>query len=70
MKGYPLSLPFPYFSHISVARKKIYRDKLKMKRRLLVDYLLMKVREGDWHGVADAAMDLRELEVLYAQRKR
>lgn len=25
-------------------------------------YLAMKVYERDWHGVADAAMDLRELE--------
>lgn len=25
-------------------------------------YLKMKVEEQDWHGVADAAMDLRELE--------
>lgn len=32
-------------------------------------YLLMKVEQGDWHGVADAAMDLRELEVqLRAER--
>jgi len=25
-------------------------------------YLLLKVRQGDWHGVADAAMDIREME--------
>jgi hypothetical protein len=28
-------------------------------------YLLMKVETKDWHGVADAAMDLRELEALW-----
>lgn len=29
------------------------------------EYLLMKVRTRDWHGVADAAMDLREIEALW-----
>jgi hypothetical protein len=28
-------------------------------------YLLMKVRLKDWHGVSDAANDLRELEAFY-----
>ncbi len=23
-------------------------------------YLMLKVRQGDWHGVADAAMDIRD----------
>ena len=32
------------------------------RRGLLIEYLKMKVDEGDWHGVADAAMDLREVE--------
>lgn len=27
----------------------------------LVRYLKLKVEQGDWHGVADAAMDIREL---------
>lgn len=30
---------------------------------LMIDYLKMKTELGDWHGVADAAMDLRELEL-------
>lgn len=30
--------------------------------RILVEYLLAKVEIRDWHAVADAAMDLRELE--------
>ena len=25
-------------------------------------YLLLKFEVGDWHGVADAAMDIREIE--------
>lgn len=34
----------------------------KERREALVAYLRMKVEEEDWHGVADAAMDLRELD--------
>lgn len=26
-----------------------------------VEYLLMKIEQKDWHGVADAAMDIRDL---------
>lgn len=33
------------------------------KRDTLIDYLKLKTEEADWHGVADAACDLRELEV-------
>ena len=28
----------------------------------LVAYLASKIKAGDWHAVADAAMDLREIE--------
>lgn len=37
-------------------------QKLKDRKQGMISYLLLKVNEGDWHGVADAAMDLRELE--------
>jgi hypothetical protein len=30
---------------------------------IMIDYLKMKTELGDWHAVADAAMDLRELEL-------
>jgi len=40
-----------------------------MRKRVLIAYLLMKVSEEDWHGVCDAANDLREVEI-YAERKR
>lgn len=40
-------------------------DKLEIKRRRLHEYIIMKLEELDYHGVADAAMDLRELEVAY-----
>lgn len=34
-------------------------------RRILIEYLRMKVEQQDWHGVADAANDLRELDAHY-----
>lgn len=37
---------------------------------ILVDYLLMKVAVRDWHGVADAAIDLRELEAKHPELRR
>lgn len=35
---------------------------LKTNRIIYINYLQMKLNEQDWHAVADAAMDLRELE--------
>lgn len=35
---------------------------LANKRERMINYLKLKVEEEDWHGVADAAMDLREIE--------
>lgn len=32
------------------------------QRDRLIEYLRLKVDMNDWHGVADAAMDLREVE--------
>jgi hypothetical protein len=32
------------------------------QRSVMIAYLTMKVGQHDWHGVADAAMDLRDLE--------
>jgi len=40
--------------HEAVTRYKTYQE-----------YLMMKVKERDWHGVADCAMDLRELEAKF-----
>lgn len=34
----------------------------KDKHQTLVKYLKVKTTEGDWHGVSDAANDLRVLE--------
>lgn len=35
---------------------------INSKRDILIEYLKVKVSECDWHGVSDAANDLRVLE--------
>jgi hypothetical protein len=37
-------------------------EQLVQKRAGLISYLKLKVEEEDWHGCADACMDLREIE--------
>lgn len=32
------------------------------QRQILLEYLQVMIAREDWHGVADLAMDLRELE--------
>jgi len=34
-------------------------------RRILIEYLKAEVDREDWHGVSDAANDLRELEAQH-----
>lgn len=36
---------------------------LEEQKEIMKKDLTMKYQRGDWHGVADAAMDLREIEV-------
>mgnify|MGYP001617656592 CR=1 FL=1 len=36
---------------------------LEIKRERLHQYIIDKLEERDYHAIADAAMDLRELEV-------
>ena len=31
-------------------------------KEIMIQYLLLKVEQKDWHGVSDAANDLREME--------
>lgn len=38
-------------------------DKFKERKKRMIDYCLLKVEEEDWHGVADAANDIREIVV-------
>lgn len=40
---------------------------LKARKQVYVQYLLMKVEEQDWHGVSDAANDLRELDIILSR---
>lgn len=39
------------------------------QKAVLVTYMLLKVRLEDWHGVADVANDIRELEARYPTLK-
>lgn len=34
----------------------------EVQRRIMLEYLQLMIARNDWHGVADAAMDLREME--------
>lgn len=36
---------------------------LEIKKKILTEYLKMKVFDEDWHGVSDAANDLREIYI-------
>lgn len=36
--------------------------RLQERRRVLITYLAEVTREEDWHGVMDAAADLREVD--------
>jgi hypothetical protein len=36
--------------------------KYETQREILIDYLQVMIARNDWHGVADVAMDLREME--------
>lgn len=42
----------------------------ELSRQTLIDYLKVKVAEADWHGVSDAANDLRVLEAKEEGAKR
>lgn len=37
----------------------------KDSRAVLIEYLKLKVEQADWHGVSDAANDLRVLEAAH-----
>jgi hypothetical protein len=36
---------------------------------IMIQYLLLKVEQKDWHGVSDAANDLREMEAKKEKEK-
>ena len=39
------------------------------KRKALVEYMRLKIDEGDWHAVSDCANDLRVLEAYHSIQK-
>ena len=38
--------------------------KYEVQRRVFLEYLQVMIAREDWHGVADLAMDMRELEAM------
>lgn len=42
---------------------------LELQIEKMIAYLLMKVEQRDWHGVSDAANDLRVLEEALKHEK-
>ena len=52
---------------------KNYKD-FNLQKEVLLEYLQVMIALQDWHGVADVAMDLRELEarnpITYAKSPR
>ena len=48
---------------------KDYKD-FQTQKEILLEYLQVMVALEDWHGVADVAMDLRELEAKQNKEKK
>jgi hypothetical protein len=42
---------------------------LETKRKILWDYLLLMVEQGDLHGVRDACVDIEKIDVLIQETK-
>lgn len=40
------------------------------QKRIMLEYLQVKVAQEDWHGVADAAMDIREMQATHLHKER
>lgn len=49
---------------VLLAKDKKMKDysKFEIQKEILLEYLQVMIALQDWHGVADLAMDLRELE--------
>lgn len=45
-------------------------DNYAAHRAVLIEYMKIKVEMEDWHGVSDAANDLRELDAEHRGRQR
>jgi len=46
-----------------------YKD-FEVQKTILKEYLQVMIALEDWHGVADVAMDLRELEAKHSKDKK
>ena len=40
----------------------------EIQREILIEYLQVMIARCDWHGVSDAANDLRELEAEHREK--
>lgn len=49
-------------AEIDVIKKKWTFHELEEERRVMIYYAAAKLKSEDWHAVADAAMDLREID--------
>jgi len=49
---------FAFAAGAKAAQPKSYEE----QRAILIQYLQVMIARCDWHGVADVAMDLREME--------
>ena len=45
-----------------VADEQTNYSNAQTQRRIMLQYLQLMIAREDWHGVADAAMDLREMD--------
>jgi hypothetical protein len=45
-------------------------SKFETQKEILLEYLQVMIALQDWHGVADVAMDLRELEAKQNKEKK
>lgn len=44
-----------------------YQD-WETQKRILLEYMQVQIALEDWHGVSDAAMDIRELQARHTNR--
>ena len=44
--------------------------KFEVQKKILLEYLQVMIALEDWHGVADLAMDLRELEAKHQGKSK
>lgn len=63
----PLSDEMIAYRHLMLSLIKDKMDELQARKADYLSYMQMKIREEDWHGVADCAADLRDIEAAILQ---